>query len=87
MPDLNKLKTRFGKPPEAAEAKGNLRQPETEWIDGRSLRATGRTSQLATRIRGEIHHKAKIMAAEDRITMAELVERGIELYAAQRGGG
>ena len=88
MPDLNKLKTRFGKPPEAAEARDNLRQPETpDFIDGRSLRATGRTSQLATRIHPNIHHKAKMLAARDRITMTELIEIGIELYAEKMKDG
>jgi hypothetical protein len=86
MSDMNKLKTRFGNPLKPAEARANLRHPETpEWIDGRSLRATGRTSQLATRIHPDIHHKAKMMAARDRITMAELIEIGIRLYEEHNG--
>jgi hypothetical protein len=86
MADMSKLKTRFGPPPEAA-ASDNLRQPEeaVQWVDGRSLRAKGRTSQLATRILPEIHHRAKVMAAQDGITMAELIEVGIRLYEARRG--
>ena len=88
MADMSKLKTRFGNPPEAA-ATDNLRQPEDsrQWVDGRSLRATGRTSQLATRISPDIHHRAKVMAAQDGITMAELIEIGIGLYADRRNGG
>ena len=82
MADLNKLKTRFGDPPQTADARDNLRQPETpEWVDGRTLRAKGRTSQLATRIDPALHQRAKVMAAQDGITMAELIEIGIELYA------
>ena len=84
MADLNKLRSRFGDPPQIAEAKDNLRQPETpEWVDGRTLRAKWRTSQLATRIAPELHHKAKVLAAQHGITMAELIETGIELYAAK----
>ncbi len=86
MADLNKLKTRFGDPPQTADARDNLRQPETpEWVDGRTLRAKGRTSQLATRIHPDIHHKAKMLAARDRITMAELIEIGIGLYEERKG--
>jgi hypothetical protein len=86
MADLNKLKTRFGDPPQTADARDNLRQPETsEWVDGRSLRAKGRTSQLATRIDPALHQRAKIMAAQDGITMAELIEAGIRLYGERRG--
>jgi hypothetical protein len=87
MADMNKLKTRFGDPP-AAAATDNLRQPEDTgpWVDGRSLRATGRTSQLATRISPDVHQRAKVMAAQDGITMAELIEIGIGLYAERRNG-
>lgn len=87
MANLNRIKQRFGNPPEAAVT-DNLRQPEeaVPWVDGRSLRAKGRTSQLATRILPEVHHRAKVMAAQDGITMAELIEIGIRLYEERRGG-
>ena len=50
------------------------------WIDGRSLRATGRTAQFATRIKPEYHKKAKLIAARDGITLAELFEKGVDAY-------
>ena len=69
-----------------AHAFRNLRQPETpEWVDGRTLCAKGRTSQLATRIDPALHQRAKVMAAQDGITMAELIEVGIRLYGERRG--
>ena len=89
MIDTSKIKRRLGAPPAPEETKANLQEPETApavpWVDGRSLRATGRTSQLATRISPELHHKAKLLAARDRITMAELIEIGITLYAERHG--
>lgn len=83
IPD--KLKGRLGNPPDPKEAKDNLRRPEeTTFIaDGRSLRATGRTAQLATRIKPETLQLLRQFAARDRITMAEVIERALELYANQ----
>ncbi len=49
-------------------------------IDGRSLRATGRTHQFATRIKIETHNDMKRLASRDRISMAELIERALDSY-------
>lgn len=86
MADMSKLKTRFGTPPEAA-ATDNLRQPEeaVPWVDGRSLRAKGRTSQLATRILPDIHHRIKLLAVQEQTTIAELLERCFLEYEQKRG--
>ena len=53
-------------------------------VDGRTLRATGRTAQIATRIHPDYHHKAKMIAARDRITLAELIERSLDAYERER---
>lgn len=83
IPD--KLKGRLGNPPEPGEAKDNLRQPEEGAFiaDGRSLRATGRTAQLATRIKPAKLQLLRQLAARDRITMAEVIERALGLYASK----
>jgi hypothetical protein len=87
MVDVSKLKSksRLGSPPEAGEAKNNLRQPDDlpEITDGRSLRATGRTAQLATRIKPESLQLLRQLAARDRVTMAEVIERALDLYASR----
>lgn len=82
MVDVSRIKNRLGKPPDPSQAGRNLAEPETAqtWVDGRSLRATGRTAQFATRIKPEYHKKAKLIAARDGITLAELFEKGIDAY-------
>jgi hypothetical protein len=82
MVDVSKVKSRLGSPPESKEAKGNLRQPEElpEITDGRSLRATGRTAQLSTRIKPETVQLLRQLAVRDKITMAEIIERALDLY-------
>lgn len=85
MVDMSKLKNRLGSPPEAQEVKGNLRRPEEQAFiaDGRSLRATGRTAQLATRVKPETLQLIRQLAARDGITMAEVIERGVDLYTTK----
>jgi hypothetical protein len=85
MVDVSKVKSRLGNPPESKEAKGNLRQPEELPVisDGRSLRATGRTAQLSTRVRPETLQQLRQLAARDGITMAEVIEKALDLYASQ----
>lgn len=85
MVDVSRVKSRLGSPPESGAVKGNLRQPEElpEITDGRSLRATGRTAQLATRIKPETLQVLRQLAARDRITMAEVIERALDLYASK----
>jgi predicted HicB family RNase H-like nuclease len=57
---------------------------ETAKVDGRSLRATGRTHQFATRIKEETHRRMRILAAEDGITLGELIERAVAAYERDR---
>jgi hypothetical protein len=88
MVDVSRIKNRLGTPPDPSQAGRNLAQPESAptWIDGRSLRATGRTAQFATRIKPEYHRKAKQIAARDGITLAELFEMGVDAYERERPG-
>jgi hypothetical protein len=85
MVDVSKVKSRLGSPPDSGAVRGNLRHPEEMPVitDGRSLRATGRTAQLSTRVKPETLHLLRQLAARDRITMAELIERALDLYASQ----
>lgn len=85
MVDVSRVKSRLASPPESKEAKGNLRQPEELPVisDGRSLRATGRTAQLSTRVNPETVQLLRQLAARDRITMAEVIERALDLYASR----
>jgi hypothetical protein len=85
MVDVSKVKNRLGSPPGSGAVKDNLRQPEEmpEITDGRSLRATGRTAQLSTRVQPETIHLLRKLAAMDRITMAEVIEKALDLYASQ----
>lgn len=65
MVAVSKLKSRLGSPPESSAVKDNLRQPEEvpHITDGRSLRATGRTAQLATCIKPETLNLLRQLAA------------------------
>jgi hypothetical protein len=85
MVDVSKVKSRLGRPPESGSVKGNLRQPEEMpgITDGRSLRATGRTDQLSTRVKPETLHLLRQLAMRDRITMAEVIEKALDLYASR----
>jgi hypothetical protein len=85
MVDVSKIKSRLGSPPDSGAVKGNLQQPEESPViaDGRSLRATGRTAQMATRINPEKLNLLRQLAARDRITMAEVIERALDLYASK----
>ena len=71
---------RFPPPPTPSETTNNLNQPEIAPyvgpIDGRTLRATGRTSQFTTRISEELHNEIKVYAAQHKMKLNELIERG-----------
>ncbi len=66
-------------PPALDVAPQNLRAPELappDSVDGRALRATGRTKQLATRVREEFYDELKMYAAENRLKLVEVLEQG-----------
>ena len=77
-------------PPTPAEAPQNLRAPETAPAaatsagDGRSARATGRTKQLATRVREEFYDDLKLYAATHRLKLVEVLELGFEALQRQQ---
>jgi len=64
------------------EAPRNLEAPEIApaavLIDGRSARATGRTKQLATRVREEFYDEVKQYAALHRLKVVEVLELGFQ---------
>jgi hypothetical protein len=46
--------------------------------DGRTVRSTGRTKQLATRVREEFYHELRLYAAIHRLKIVEVFERAFE---------
>jgi hypothetical protein len=50
--------------------------------DGRAARATGRTHQLATRVRAEFHDELRLYAAQHRLKLVEVLERAFEALKA-----
>jgi hypothetical protein len=67
-----------------AETLTNLSEPEAAPTDRRSARATGRTRQLATRVREEFHTELKIYAAKHRLKLVEVLEQGHEALKASK---
>jgi len=88
MVDISKLKkkSRLGTPPLSSAIKNNLFQPEIlgEEVDKRTLRKTGRTHQLATRVTPDFYNKIRVIAARDRIKIVELLEKAIDIYEKDR---
>ena len=78
MADFKKLRRNLPAPPTAAEAPANLRAPEVAPADGRSMRATGRTHQLATRVRVEFYDEIRLYAAQHRLKLVEVLEQAFE---------
>lgn len=95
MTDFSKLKktSKFGSPPTPEEIKDNLQQPEAfvdhttsdqVYVDGRTLRKTGRTHQLSTRVTDVFYDRVRMIAARDRLKIVELLEKAIDLYDSQK---
>ena len=53
-------------------------------IDGRSLRKTGRTIQLATRVSWEFDEKLRHIAQRDGLKLVEVLEQALEAYEKAR---
>jgi hypothetical protein len=53
-------------------------------LDGRSLRKSGRTLQLATRVSWEFDDKLREIALRDGLKLVEVLERGLDAYEAAR---
>jgi hypothetical protein len=58
--------------------------PHRRRLDGRSLRKTGRTLQLATRVSWEFDEKLRRIAQRDGLKLVEVLERALEAYEAAR---
>ena len=74
-------------PPALDVAPQNLRAPEIApgvALDGRSLRATGRTKQLATRVREEFYNDLKLYAAKNHLKIVEVLEQGFKLLTEKK---
>lgn len=84
MADFRKLRRNLPAPPTAADAPENLAAPEIAPADGRSARATGRTKQLATRVREDFHDELRIFAATHRLKLVEVLEQGHEALKASK---
>jgi hypothetical protein len=100
MADMSKLKRRntLGSPPPVEEASQNLHAPEIpeiaiqpelsherqRRIDGRSLKKTGRTVQLSTKVSSEFDEKLRHIAQRDGLMMVEVLERALEAYEEAR---
>jgi hypothetical protein len=90
MSDLSALKKRSrlgmlkgAAPPQPEAVRNNLEQPEhapAEEVDGRTLKKTGRTHQLATRVTPEFYRRVRQLAAQDDLKIVELLERAIDAY-------
>ena len=94
-----KRRNTLGDPPPIEEASQNLQTPEMaaevtqttvlpreecHRIDGRSLRKTGRTVQLATRVSLEFDDKLRRIAQRDGLKLVEVLERALEAYEESR---
>jgi hypothetical protein len=75
MADFRKIRRNLPSPPSADEAPVNLTAPETAPTDGRSAKATGRTHQLATRVRADFYDELKLYAAQHRLKLVEVLEQ------------
>jgi len=53
-------------------------------LDGRSLRKSGRTLQLATRVSAEFDNKLRHIAQRDGLKLVEVLELGLNAYEAIR---
>ena len=84
MANFPKPRRNLPDPPTAAEAPANLTAPEVAPTDGRSARATGRTKQLATRVREEFHDELRMYAALHRLKLVEVLEQGHEALKASK---
>ena len=56
-------------------------------VDGRTLRATGRTHPFATRIREDVHKQMKRIVVRDGLTLGELLEKAVDAYEREQSRG
>lgn len=68
--------------PEAAP-KQKAGQGAASKIDGRTLRATGRTIAITLRVSPEFNDKLREIAQRDRILLVEVLERALATYKSK----
>ena len=78
-------KFRFGTPPSADETRGNLTTPEASVRRGGRKRKAEHMAQLNLRVPEEVKTRVRILAARDRIEMADVVMEAIDLYEEKYG--
>lgn len=98
MADFTALrgKSTLGPVPTKDEATNNIHASETApapklvpiqptRVDGRSLRRSGRTVQLATRVTPEFDRELRATADREGILIVELLERALQAYKTKSG--
>lgn len=95
MADLSKLRRKhLPAPPPLEEASTATKEPETapaappqhyKRKDGRSMRRTGRTLQLATRVSEDFDRRFRQIAERDGLLLAELLEAALASYEREKG--
>jgi hypothetical protein len=93
-PEIVPVTERGANPPDApalpsrrAGSAGMAKEVETLQpirIDGRSLRKTGRTLQLSTRVSWEFDEKLRQIAQRDGLKLVEVLEKGLDAYETGR---
>ena len=77
----------LGCPPAPKTQANLLSAPETAslgHIDGRTLRATGRTEQLNLRVTKKLKQDLKILSAKSSVTLGELIAELYEFFKEQK---
>lgn len=57
----------------------------TAYVDGRTLRATHRTTPFATRVTEELYHEIKVFSAQNRLKLNEFVEQAFQALKEKMG--
>jgi hypothetical protein len=73
------------RPQRAGASKNPLPNKERQVrLDGRTLRKTGRTLQLATRVSEQFDERLRLVAQRDGLLLVEVLERALAAYEAQK---
>ncbi len=78
-------KFRMGSPPSAGDTTGNLAAPIAGARRGGRKRKAEHMAQLNLRVPEEVKGRVRILAARDRIEMADVVMEAITLYEEKYG--
>ena len=78
----NLQRNKLGTPPSEEDIKNNLHAR-----DSIKRAPTHRTQQLCTKIRPELYDKIRMLAAQDRLKIADIIEKAIVLYEQSRPHG